>query len=141
LPGHFANELSEELAERIADGIRASKPSGLVNLSEVQTLCLALWRQPERRDELLRAADPPTVLQNIIESEAMDALNRLLPWDRVPAIALLSNLVTEEGTRDVVSEENAISETRRNPLMWLYRGDWTKLLMSCLKGPGCCAVR
>jgi tetratricopeptide (TPR) repeat protein len=128
LPGQFPDELSEELAEKIAVGIRASKPSGLVNLSEVQTLCLALWRQPERRDELLHAADPPAVLQKIIESEAMDALNNLLPWDRVPAIALLSNLVTAEGTRDVVSEENVISETRRNPLMWLYRGDWTNLL-------------
>ena len=79
LPGHFADELSEELAEKIAVGIRASKPSGLVNLSEVQTLCLALWRQPERRDELLRAADPPAVLQKIIESKAMDALNRAAP--------------------------------------------------------------
>ena len=128
LPGHFVDELSEELADKITVGIRASKPSGLVNLSEVQTLCLALWRQPKRREELLRADNPAAVLREIIESTAVDALKKLLPWDRVRARAVLANLVTQEGTRDVVSEENLISETRRNPLMWVFPRDWRKLL-------------
>ena len=135
LPGHFKNEasgqpdeLSEELAVKIADGIRERRPSGIANLSEVQTLCFALWRQPQRREELLCAQDPAAVLQQIIESEAVAALSRLLPWDRVRAVALLANLVTQDGTRDVVSEENLIEETRRNPVMWIYRGDLRKLL-------------
>ena len=53
----------------------------------------------------------------------MNALSKLFLWDRVPALALLANLVTQEGTRDVVSEENLIDETRRNPLTWVFRGD------------------
>jgi tetratricopeptide (TPR) repeat protein len=128
LPGHFGDELSEELADKIAAGIQASKPSGLLNLSELQTLCLALWRQPKRREELLRADKPAAVLQQIIESTAVAALKKLRPWDRVRALALLANLVTQEGTRNVVSEENLISETRRNPLMWVFPRGWRKLL-------------
>src|SRR5262249_35452097 len=49
-------------------------------------------------------------------------------WDKIRAIALLSNMVTTEGTRDILSEENLISETRRMPLIWLFRGDLKKLL-------------
>ncbi|HEY7001128.1 MAG TPA: tetratricopeptide repeat protein [Candidatus Udaeobacter sp.] len=128
LPGHFGDELSEELADKITAGIQASKPSGVLNLSELQTLCLALWRQPERREELLRADKPAAVLQQIIESTAVAALKKLRPWDRVRALALLANLVTQEGTRNVVSEENLISETRRNPLMWVFPRGWRKLL-------------
>jgi WD40 repeat protein len=128
LPGHFADELSEELADKIAAGIAERRPCGILNLSEVQTLCLALWRQPKRREELLGANNPAAVLQEIIESTAVDTLRKLLPWDRVRALALLANLVTQEGTRDVVSEENLISETRRNPLMRLFPKNWRKLL-------------
>ena len=136
LPGHFRNELSEELADKIAAGIQASKPSGLLNLSEMQTLCLALWRQPERRLQLLRSDNPDAVLQQIIESTAVASLKKLLPWDRVRALALLANLVTQEGTRNVVSEENLISETRRNPLMWVFPRDWRKLLKALPKKTG-----
>ena len=118
--------MSEELADKIAAGIAERRPSGILNLSEVQTLCLAFWQQPKRREELLRADDPAVVLEQIIESEAVNALSKLFLWDRVPALALLANLVTQEGTRDVVSEENLIDETRRNPLTWVFRGDSTK---------------
>jgi hypothetical protein len=128
LPGHFEDELSDELAEKIAAGVRARRASGVVNLSEVQTLCLALWRQPQRREELLHAHDPPAVLENIIVSEAMAVLGKFFIWDQIRALALLSNLVTEDGTRDVVSEENLISETRRNPIIWILRGDLANLL-------------
>ena len=73
LPRHFKNEsskqpdeLSEELADKIAAGIAERRPSGILNLSEVQTLCLAFWQQPKRREELLRADDPAVVLEQII---------------------------------------------------------------------------
>jgi tetratricopeptide (TPR) repeat protein len=126
--GDFGDELSEELAQKIKSGIGASQPSGVLNLSEVQTLCLALWRQPKLREELLRAADTPAVLRRIIESEAMAKLNQLRRWDRARAIAVLSNLVTKDGTRNVVSQEMLVSQTRRNPLLWIFRGDWRKFL-------------
>jgi len=140
--GHFRNklgepdELSEKLADKIESGIRTDQPSGVLNLSEVQTLCLVLWRQPERRSQLLGSDNPAAVLQEIIESTAVDSLKKLLPWDRVRALALLANLVTQEGTRNVVSEQNLISETRRNPLMWLIPGDWRKLLSDLPKKTG-----
>src|SRR5205807_1917392 len=123
-PGHFRNqagepdELSETLAQKFAEGIRSAQPSGLVNLSEVQLLCLTLWQEPKRRDELLRTHNSAAVLRKILVSVAMTKLSDLALSDRIRAIVLLSNLVTEQGTRDVVSEENLIGETRRNPLMW-----------------------
>jgi len=126
--GDFGDELSEELAQKIKSGIGASQPSDVLNLSEVQTLCLALWRQPKLREELLRAADTPAVLRRIIESEAMAKLNQLRRWDRARAIAVLSNLVTKDGTRNVVSQEMLVSQTRRDPLLWIFRGDWRKFL-------------
>jgi tetratricopeptide (TPR) repeat protein len=125
----FGNELSEEVATKIEEGIRKSQPAGVLNLSEVQTLCLALWRQPKRREELLRpAADTAAILRKIIESEAVARLHRLHLWDRIRAIGILSNLVTEDGTRDVVSEPILVSQTRRNLLLWFFFGNWRSFL-------------
>jgi tetratricopeptide (TPR) repeat protein len=127
--GDFGPELSEELAQKIESGMRANQPSGLLNLSEVQTLCLALWRQPKLQEELLRpGADTGAILRRIIESEAMVTLNQLRLWDRFRAIAVLSNLVTEDGTRNVVPQQILVTQTRRNPLLWIFRGDWRKFL-------------
>jgi tetratricopeptide (TPR) repeat protein/AAA+ ATPase superfamily predicted ATPase len=126
--GQFGGELSEELAQKIENGIRTSQPSGLLNLSEVQTICLALWRNPKLGEELLRTKDAPAVLRRIIESEARASLKEFRWWDRARAIAVLSNLVTEDGTRNVIPDQILVSQTRRNPLLWVFRGDWGKFL-------------
>ncbi|MGR9105909.1 MAG: nSTAND1 domain-containing NTPase, partial [Gammaproteobacteria bacterium] len=136
LPGHFRDELEEDLAAKIEQGIRERRLSGILNLSELQTLCLALWREPSRREELLDAESPGPVLEKIIESEARAALNALGRLDRVRALAILSNLVTLEGTRDVVSEENLIGETRRMPVLRILRGNLKKLLENLLARTG-----
>jgi tetratricopeptide (TPR) repeat protein len=128
LPGQFQNELSEALADKIAAGLSASQPSDVVNLSELQTLCLGLWLRPERGKELLAAAKPEEVLQKILVSEARLALKKLHRWEAGPAIVLLSNLVTSAGTRDVVSEEKLISQTGSTPAMWIFRWNLRKLL-------------
>jgi tetratricopeptide (TPR) repeat protein len=136
LPGHFRDELSRELAAKIEEGIRERRPSGVLNLSELQTLCLALWQQPPRREELLGATAPGAVLEKIIEGEAMIQLKALARLDRVRALAILSNLVTQEGTRDVVSEENLIQETRRMPVLRVLRGDLKRLLNTLVARTG-----
>src|SRR5439155_315288 len=128
LPGYFHDGLSDELALKIEEGIRERRPSGILNLSELQTICLSLWQQPARRDDLLRATAPAVVLEKIIESEAQAALKALTPLDRIRVLAILSNLVTQEGTRDVVSEENLVEETRRMALLRFVPGDLRKLL-------------
>jgi tetratricopeptide (TPR) repeat protein len=136
LPGHFHPELSEELAEKIAAGISARRLSGLINLSEMQMLCLGLWRHPARCEQLLRAPDPAAVLGKIIESESLSPIKDFRFQDKLRTLALLSNLVTEDGTRDVVSEENLIRETTRNPLLWMFRGNLRKLLGQLLEKTG-----
>jgi tetratricopeptide (TPR) repeat protein len=127
--GQFGDELSEELAQKIEGGIRTSQPSGVLNLSEVQTMCLALWKESKLRAELLRTKNPPAVLRRIIRSEAMSNLKKKF-WvlNRIRAIAVLSNLVTEDGTRNVVAQQMLISQTRRNPMLWVFRGKWRRFL-------------
>jgi hypothetical protein len=128
LPGHFGHELSNTLAEKLAAGIRKRRFSPRLNLSEVQTVCRALWRERKLRAELMGASDPGPVLQEILQSEALSSLKGFLPWDQVRATGLLSNLVTADGTRDVVSEENLICETRRILLIRCAGEDLKKLL-------------
>jgi tetratricopeptide (TPR) repeat protein len=127
--GQFGEELGEEVAQKVEDGIRASQPSGVLNFSELQTLCLVLWKEPKRRAELLRTKNPPAVLRRIIRSEAMTSLKKKFwLWNRIRAIAVLSNLVTEDGTRNVVADQMLVSQTRRNPMLWVFRGKWRKFL-------------
>ena len=127
--GQFDDELSEELAQKIESGIRTSQPSGVLNLSEVQTMCLALWREPKLRAELLRTTSPPAVLRRIIRSEAMSNLKKKF-WllNRIRGIAVLSNLVTEDGTRNVVAQQMLVSQTRGNPMLWVFPGKWRRFL-------------
>jgi tetratricopeptide (TPR) repeat protein len=49
-------------------------------------------------------------------------------WNRIRAIAVLSNLVTEDGTRNIVIQQMLVSQTRRNPALWVFRGKWNKFL-------------
>ena len=128
--GQFDDEsFSEELAQKIESGIRTSQPSGVLNLSEVQTMCLALWREPKLRAELLRTTSPPAVLRRIIRSEAMSNLKKKF-WllNRIRGIAVLSNLVTEDGTRNVVAQQMLVSQTRGNPMLWVFPGKWRRFL-------------
>jgi len=129
---HFHDELSEDLAAKMTAGIRKRYGSSSLHLPEVQTLCLALWRQPKLRAALLRADDPAGILQTILESEALRALDKLMPWDRVISVALLTNLVAREGARNVLHEEKLINETRRNPLMWIFSTSFLETLLERL---------
>ena len=127
--GQFRDELSEEIAQKIESGIRKNQRSTFLNLSEVQTICLALWEKPQHRTELLHAKDTPAVLRRIIKSEAMASLKaKFYRPNRVRAIAVLSNLVTEDGTRNVVVQQMLVSQTRRNPMLWVFRGKWRRFL-------------
>ena len=129
LPGHFKPELDDKIAQKIAEGARQRPAARLINLSELQTLCLALWRQPKLRRELLNSTEPALVLQRILESEALAALHALPLWDRIRAMGYLSKLVTRDGTRDVVSEASLIAATGRLPALWLFRGPGFKKLL------------
>jgi WD40 repeat protein len=100
-PGHFERELDPELAQRLGTALAERFGTGDVSLSEVQTVCLRLWE----------SADPGALLadrgvQGVLEDELGEALDAFPADLRAAAVALLSEMVTSAGTRNVISAED-----------------------------------
>jgi WD40 repeat protein len=100
-PGHFAAELDPALAMRLQVALAERFGSGEVSLSEVQTVCLRLWQSPDPAALLAEKG-----VQGLLEDELGEALDALAPALRAAAIAVLSQMVTPGGTRNVVSAED-----------------------------------
>jgi WD40 repeat protein len=106
-PGHFARELGPALAERLRVALAERFGAGELSLSEVQTVCLRLWQ----------AADPESLLaekgvQGLLEDYLGEALDAFPLQTRFAAVALLSQMVTPAGTRNVISAEDLIHRVR-----------------------------
>lgn len=102
-PGHFDRELSPEVAEHLREALAVHFGAGDLSLSEVQTVCLRLWLADDP-DAMLAERGVQGVLEDYL-GEALDAF----PADlRGAAIALLSQMVTSAGTRNVMSAEDLI---------------------------------
>jgi WD40 repeat protein len=106
-PGHFGHELMPELAHRLSAELASRSPSGAINLSEMQIVCLRLWE----------ASDPEALLeqggvQAVLEDYLEESLNRFPQELHYPAVALLSQLVTATGVRNIVAREDLIQRVR-----------------------------
>ena len=104
-PGGFGKELSASLTHDLVTALEDRNEGGKLNLSEVQIACLQLWK----------ASDPESLfkdkgVQGLLEDYLSDSLNRLPENLRDLAVALLSQLVTPSGTRNIVSEYDLISQ-------------------------------
>ena len=108
-PRHFGRELSSELAERLAHALERRSTSGTISLSEVQIVCLRLWESPDP-DGLLEKRHVRGVLEDYLE----ESLERFPEELRYPAVALLSQMVTASGARDVVSADDLIERVRED---------------------------
>jgi hypothetical protein len=100
-PGRFGRELDPPLAQRLGAALAERFGTGEVSLSEVQTVCLRLWQSP----------NPDAVLadkgvQGLLEDELGEALQAFRGDLRSAAVALLSQMVTSAGTRNVISAED-----------------------------------
>jgi WD40 repeat protein len=100
-PRRFGRELDPALTGRVRSALAERFGTGQVSLSEVQTVCLRLWQ----------SADPDALLtdkgvQGLLEDELGEALNAFPADLRTAAIALLSQMVTAAGTRNVISAED-----------------------------------
>jgi hypothetical protein len=78
--------------------LATSSRSGDVSLAEVQTVCLHLWQSSD--PELLLETRRP---QGILEDYLNEELDALSPEMREAALALLSEMITPAGTRNVIS--------------------------------------
>ncbi len=97
-PDHFTRQLSPALADRLVTMLAERFGAGDVSLSEVQTVCLRLW-QSDNPEALLAEKGPQGLLEDYL-GEALDGMAAQL---RPAAIALLGQMVTSAGTRNVIS--------------------------------------
>jgi len=100
-PGRYQRELDQSLAKRLGAALAQRFGSGEVSLSEVQTVCLRLWRSADPGELLAREG-----VQGLLEDDLGEALDTFAPDLRAAAIALLSEMVTAAGTRNVVSAQD-----------------------------------
>jgi WD40 repeat protein len=108
-PGHFERELRPALAAELCSTLADRFGSGDVSLSEVQTVCLRLWRSDEP-EALLRAKG----VQGLLEDHLGEELDRFPEALRYAGAALLSQMVTSSGTRNVISAEDLIGRVQED---------------------------
>ncbi len=102
-PGYYTPEISPGLTQQLRAALTERFGVGDMSLSEVQTVCLRLW-QSERPEWLLNTRG----LQGILEDYLDEELDALTPEMRDAAVALLSQMVTSAGTRNLISAEDLI---------------------------------
>ena len=106
-PGHFGSELSPALSHDLVAAIDARSGHGPLNLSEVQTVCLRLWQADDPESLFHRKG-----VQGVLEDYVWESLERFPDDLRYDAIALLGQLVTSSGTRNVLSAQDLIERVR-----------------------------
>jgi hypothetical protein len=108
--GAGGKEISPALAKTIATQLENRSDSGLINLSELQTVCRKLWESPDP-DKFFQAQDQD--VQKVLEDYWADVLKTLGKlYD--PAIALLGHMVTSSNTRNIVSEPDLKAQEKEN---------------------------
>ncbi len=107
--GRFDPELPVSLVDKVVAAFRERNPSGNLSLSEVQIACERLWRS-EDRDALLARKG----IQGLLEDYLSEAITTLPAEVRDVAILVLTRMVTDLGTRNVVSEYDLISWIREH---------------------------
>jgi len=106
-PGRFDPELPPGLADRLAAAIAERSGTAAINLSEVQVVCLRLWSAQEPE-----ALFDEKGVQGLLEDYLWSSLNEFPEELRVPAVALLSEMVTPSGARNVISAEDLVDRVR-----------------------------
>jgi membrane protein implicated in regulation of membrane protease activity len=102
-PERYQTEISPRLAEELAAALAERTESDEVNLSEVQIVCLRLWRADDP-EQLFREKG----VRGLLEDHMADALSDLDEDDKYAAVALLNRMITASGARNVISEEDLV---------------------------------
>jgi len=106
-PGRFRREFSDALTQALCDSFGSRNESRLVNLSELQIVLLRLW-QAENPEELFHARGA----QGLLEDALSASLEGFGQEARYAAVALLGQMVTASGARNVVSADDLISRVQ-----------------------------
>jgi WD40 repeat protein len=100
-PGRYDHELDAPLAHKLGTQLAERFGTGEVSLSEVQTVCLRLYNAPDPHALLTDKG-----IQGLLEDDLGEALDSFPGQQRDTAIALLSQMITDAGTRNVISAED-----------------------------------
>ena len=107
--GHFKGRLSDLACAALESAFKELSDSGYINPTEVQIACLALWKDATLEKRFVDEADHREAVRSLFGNYLDRALGRLDQGLRSPAIAALTRLVTSSGTRNIVSEDNLLS--------------------------------
>lgn len=106
-PGHFSHELDPALSEQLCAQLTERFGDVEVSLSEVETVALRLWQSDDPHALLTTRG-----VQGLLEDDLAEALDGFATDERAAATALLAQLVTRAGTRNVVSAEDLVERAR-----------------------------
>jgi hypothetical protein len=108
-PDAFERAILPSLADRLVEAILArGDAGGSGRLSELQLVCRRLWHSDDPEGLFAEVG-----LQALLEDELSASIDRLDLDVRDTAIALLGQLVTQSGSRNVVSEEDLVERVER----------------------------
>ena len=100
----------KKLADRIAAELREHGGGSGVNLSELQIVCRKLW-ESNNPAALLKKENS---IRTLIEGYWSDALEKFPGGLYKPAVALLGHMITSSGTRNIVSEDDLLTDEKKN---------------------------
>lgn len=102
----FPSRLTEDLADTIIRELSEDDLQGQVHATQLQIVCDQLWqRYALKRSEItMQEFVAAGGVKGILEGYFTSELDKLGPSHRFQAIQMLGNLITESGTRDIVSE-------------------------------------
>lgn len=103
----FQAKLAPKLAERIVQDLSDQGATEQIHPTELQIVCSHLWDNYAQVDSEVTVNDYEEAkgVKGILEGFLKSELGRFGPVLRPYAIMALSKLITDEGTRDVVSRE------------------------------------
>ncbi|HUR85202.1 MAG TPA: WD40 repeat domain-containing protein [Solirubrobacteraceae bacterium] len=102
-PERYGRGFDDDLVDKLCAALSQRFGTGDLSLSEVQTVCLRLWRADDP-DRLLAERG----VQGLLEDYLGEELDAFPPDLRGAAVSLLAQMVTSGGTRNVISAEDLI---------------------------------
>jgi WD40 repeat protein len=103
----FPSRLTPELAERIIQDLSNSQPNVQIQPTQLQIICSRLWEEyaPKRSEITVEEFAELGKVKGIIERFFESELAGVEPALRSQTVEILGHLITESGTRDVVSQD------------------------------------
>jgi hypothetical protein len=126
---YAGSELSKELAQQIKTELGNRRGREMVNLTELQIVCLRLW-ESKTPEQLLDQSG----IQGLLDGYVEEVIQDFGPELQRPTLAVLFRMITQSNTRNVVEENDLLSQAAKDerlPVDQLQRA-LTKLVESRL---------